>query len=90
MPYFALFYDYVPNVVERRAPFRPAHLELYRAWQADGRLVMGGAIGDPPHGGLIVFDVGSVDEVEAFATADPYVQNGVVTGRRIEPWAVVS
>ncbi|MEA2412316.1 MAG: hypothetical protein QOC77_2877 [Thermoleophilaceae bacterium] len=90
MPHFVLLYDYVPNVVERRAPFRPAHLELYREWRSQGRLVMGGAIGDPPHGALIVFDVASADEVEDFAAADPYVANGIVTGRRVEPWAVVS
>jgi uncharacterized protein len=88
--YFALFYDYVDNIVERRAPHRPAHLELYRHWRAEGRLVMGGAIGDPPHGGLIVFDVDGREEVEAFAEADPYVQNRLVTARRVEPWAVVS
>jgi uncharacterized protein len=90
MPHFVLVYDYVPDVVERRAPFRPAHLELYREWRADGRLVMGGAVGDPPHGALIVFDVESAEAVEAFAAADPYVQNGIVTARRVEPWAVVS
>ena len=90
MAHFALHYDYVPNIVERRAPFRAAHLELYRAWRADGRLVMGGAVGEPPHGALIVFDVESAAEVEEFAAVDPYVLNGLVTDRRIEPWAVVS
>jgi len=90
MSHFVLEYDYVPGIVERRAPFRPAHLELYREWRAAGRLVMGGAVGDPPHGGLIVFDVDSAAEVEEFASADPYVVNGLVTARRIEPWAVVS
>jgi len=90
MGYFVLMYEYVPDVVERRAPFRPAHLELYREWRADGRIVMGGAVGDPPHGALIVFEVDSPDAVEAFAAADPYVRNGIVTARRVEPWAVVA
>jgi uncharacterized protein len=90
MAYFALFYDYVDDIVERRAPHRPAHLELYRRWREEGRLVMGGALGDPPHGALIVFDVEGADGVEEFATADPYVVNGLVTARRVEPWAVVS
>jgi uncharacterized protein len=86
---YALFYDYVDNIVERRAPHRPEHLVLYGEWRADGRLVMGGAIGDPPYGALIVFDVEDPAEIEEFCAADPYVQNGLVTGRRIEPWAVV-
>ena len=90
MAYFALLYDYVDNAVEKRAPHRPAHLELYRRWREEGKLVMGGALGDPPHSALIVFDVDSADAVDEFAEADPYVQNGVVTARRIEPWAVVS
>jgi uncharacterized protein YciI len=89
MAHFVLHYDYVPNIVERRAPFRPDHLELYRSWRASGRLVMGGAVGDPPHGALIVFDVADASEVEEFAAADPYVLNGLVAARRIEPWAVV-
>ena len=51
---------------------------------------MGGAIGDPPHGALIVFDVAGPEQVEEFAASDPYVLNGLVTARRVEPWAVVS
>ena len=90
MAYFALFYDYVDNVVEMRAPHRPAHLDLYRRWREAGRLVMGGALGDPPRGALIVFDVDGADAVEEFAAADPYVRNGIVTARRVEPWKVVS
>jgi uncharacterized protein YciI len=90
MRHFVLFYDYVPHIVERRAPHREAHLALYRRWREEGRLVMGGAIGDPPHGALIVFSVDDVAEVEEFVAADPYVSEGLVTARRIEPWAVVS
>lgn len=89
MPHFALHYDYVPDIVERRAPFRPAHLELYRRWRAEGRLLIGGALGDPPTGALIVFTVDSAGEVEEFAASDPYVLNGLVTARYVEPWAVV-
>ena len=37
-----LFYDYVENAVERRAPFREEHLAWARAWKDDGRLVMAG------------------------------------------------
>jgi uncharacterized protein len=86
---YALFYDYVDNIVERRAPHREQHLELYRDWQSQGRLVMGGALGDPPYGALIVFDVDDPALVDEFAATDPYVLNGLVTARRVEPWAVV-
>ena len=43
-----LHYDYVEDIVERRAPHRPAHLELVGKWVEDGRVVAGGATGDPP------------------------------------------
>ena len=85
----ALFYDYVENIVERRAPYRDQHLALVNEWRADGRFVMGGAIGDPPHGALLVFLVEDPAQLEEFVAADPYVAKGLVTGRRVEPWAVV-
>ena len=87
--HYILFYDYVPNIVERRAPHRAAHLELVRRWKDQGRFVMGGALGDPPHGAAIVLRGDDPDVVEEFLAADPYVSEGLVTARRIEPWAVV-
>ena len=80
-----LLYDYVEDVLERRVPHRAAHLALAGRWKADGRMVMGGALGDPPHGGLLVFRSGA----EEFAAADPYVAAGIVTAWRVEPWTVV-
>ncbi|MGZ4277743.1 MAG: YciI family protein [Solirubrobacteraceae bacterium] len=87
---YALFYDYVEDVVERRGPYRQAHLDLIGRWHADGRVALGGALGDPPHSGLIVFRVADAAEVEAFVADDPYVQNGIVVGHRVEPWNVVT
>ena len=34
-----------------------AHLDLIKRWHGDDRLVMAGAVGDPPYGGLLVFRV---------------------------------
>ncbi|MGZ4270730.1 MAG: YciI family protein [Solirubrobacteraceae bacterium] len=87
---YALFYDYVEDVVERRGPYRQAHLDLIGRWHADGRVALGGALGDPPHSGLIVFRVADAAEVGAFVADDPYVQNGIVVGHRVEPWNVVT
>jgi uncharacterized protein YciI len=84
-----LFYDYVENVVERRAPFREAHLEVAREWKDDGRIVMAGALGKPPTGALFVFLVDDPAEIETFVASDPYVINGIVTAHRIAPWTVV-
>jgi uncharacterized protein YciI len=85
----ALFYDYVENAVERRAPYREDHLSWAQTWKQDGRIVMAGALGDPPHGALFVFRVDDPAQVEEFVAGDPYVSGGVVTGHRVEPWNVV-
>ncbi|MGI8864536.1 MAG: YciI family protein [Solirubrobacteraceae bacterium] len=84
-----LFYDYVDDMLDRRYPYRQAHLERIGAEREAGRVVMAGALGDPPHGAAIVFRDASRDEIEAFARADPYVEAGLVTARRIERWNVV-
>ena len=34
-----LFYDYVENVVERRAPYRAGHLALVGQWKAEGKVI---------------------------------------------------
>jgi uncharacterized protein YciI len=85
-----LFYDYVVNAVERRAPYRAGHLELVGKWKAEGRLVSGGALGQPPTGAMLVFLVDDPAEVEAFVTQDPYVSGGIVTAHRVVPWTVVT
>jgi uncharacterized protein len=83
-----LHYHYVEGILERRAPHREAHLDHVRRWHEQGRVVMAGAVGDPPHGAVFVFSVDDPAEVEAFADADPYAAAGLVTARRVEPWAV--
>ncbi|MDX6553865.1 MAG: uncharacterized protein QOD86_60 [Miltoncostaeaceae bacterium] len=83
-----LFYEYVTeDIVERRAPHRPFHIALLRKWMDEGRILMGGALGDPPTGALIVFADGGAEE---FVEKDPYVVNGLVTSWRVEDWNVVS
>jgi uncharacterized protein YciI len=82
-----LIYDYVADIVERRAEHREAHLAAIARGKDEGRIVMAGAVGDPPHGALIVFR--DAADAERFAAADPYVAAGLVTDRRVEPWTVV-
>ena len=87
--YFLLLYDYVENVVERRAPYREAHLGLVREYVARGELLLGGAFADPVDGAALAFKVGSRSKVEEFVAKDPYVVDGLVTGWRIREWTVV-
>jgi uncharacterized protein YciI len=84
-----LFYSYVDDILERRGPYREAHLAGIRAELEAGRVVMAGAVGDPPHGAVIVFGDVEAEVIEGFARSDPYVEAGLVTVWRVEPWNVV-
>ena len=86
---FVLLYDYVENVVEKRAPFRPDHLALANEYLERGELLMAGAFADPVDGAAFVFTVEDRARVEAFVAADPYVANGLVPSWRIREWTVV-
>ena len=86
---FVLLYDYVENVVEKRAPFRGDHLALATEYLDRGELVMAGAFADPVDGAAFVFSVEDRARVEAFVAADPYVANGLVPSWRIREWTVV-
>ena len=83
-----LRYEYVPDIAERRAEHRPAHLELIEAYHADERMEIAGAVGDPPSWGLLVFR--DAESAEAFRAEDPYAAAGLVTRWTIEPWTVVT
>ena len=87
--HYLLFYDVVDNYAERRVPFRAAHLAHARRAQANGDLVLGGAFANPIDGTMLLFRGSSPAAAEAFATADPYVTNGLVTKWRIREWTTV-
>ena len=87
--YFVLLYDYVEDIVERRVPFRQAHLALAREYADRGELILGGAFADPVDGAAIVFELDDPARIEAFVEKDPYVINGLVTEWRIREWTVV-
>jgi len=84
-----LLYDYVDDMLERRGPYREAHLARIRAERDAGRIVSAGALGDPPRGGAIVFRGVDRGTIEQFVRGDPYVEAGLVTGWRLEPWKLV-
>ncbi len=84
-----LFYEYVDDMVERRGPYREAHLARIGAEREAGRIVMAGALGDPPHGGAVVFRGVPEAEIESFARTDPYMEAGLVKSWRSELWKLV-
>lgn len=89
MNHYILLYTYVPDILEKREPHRPAHLASLRDLHASGTVVMAGATGDPVDGAAIVFRAPSPETAADFAETDPYVVNGLVTSWRVVPWTVV-
>lgn len=89
MSYYALFYWFVGDYLERRPAFREEHLGLARAAHGRGELLLAGAFGNPADGALLVFRAPDTAAIEAFVRADPYVLNGLVTRWQIRPWTVV-
>jgi uncharacterized protein YciI len=87
--YYVLFYDYVENVLERRAPLREKHLGLAKKAHERGELLLAGALSDPVDQGVLVWKVENPSTIEEFAKADPYVTGGIVERWRIRPWNVV-
>jgi hypothetical protein len=88
--HYLLIYDTAPAYLTRRGEFRQAHLDLAWAAHDRGELVMGGAVGDPVDSAILLFHGNSPAAAEAFARADPYVQNGLVKQWVVKPWTTVA
>jgi uncharacterized protein len=84
---WVLFYELVDDYLERRPALREEHLSLARAARERGELLQAGALSDPFDRALLVFagDDGG-ERAEAFAEADPYVRNGLVTAYTVRRW----
>ena len=96
----ALQYTYGDDYLEAREQYRAAHLAaawaavdhlaLLRAAHERGELLLGGAVGEGPFSGLLIFQGDDpVAAAERFASADPYVVNGVVRSWTARPWTTV-
>ncbi|GAX29325.1 hypothetical protein FisN_16Hh241 [Fistulifera solaris] len=84
-----LEYAYVPDVLEKRGPYRAEHLELAQSLIAQDRCLAGGPFtdGGSPLGAYFWFT--SDEAAREFVAKDPYVANGIVTGHKIYEWSVV-
>ena len=87
--HYLLFYSYVDQFLERRPPFREAHLA--HAWSAceRGVLRLAGALADPADAAVLWFEGESPDVAIDFVRNDPYVHNGLVSSWKIREWTTV-
>eukprot|EP00472_Partenskyella_glossopodia_P006661 CAMPEP_0197534374 /NCGR_PEP_ID=MMETSP1318-20131121/46937_1 /TAXON_ID=552666 /ORGANISM="Partenskyella glossopodia, Strain RCC365" /LENGTH=124 /DNA_ID=CAMNT_0043091617 /DNA_START=15 /DNA_END=389 /DNA_ORIENTATION=+ len=84
---YMLVYDYVEDVLEKRTPHRPGHLQLIKEGMEAGNVIMAGALANPPDKAYIVMS--SEEAAAEFSKVDPYVLNGVVTSYSIREWNTV-
>jgi len=95
---YAIISQDIENSLEKRLSVRPAHLERLQALKDAGRLILAG-----PHplvdaedagaagfsGSLIVAEFDSLQAVQAWADADPYVSAGVYESVVVKPFKKV-
>lgn len=95
---YAIISQDVENSLAKRMSARPAHLQRLHQLQEAGRLILAG-----PHpaidcenpgdagfsGSLIVAEFGSLEEAQAWADADPYIEAGVYATVSVKPFKKV-
>lgn len=94
MKHYLLIYTGASDYLERRPLYRDEHLRL--TWEAvqRGELLLGGTTGvvsgETVDGAMVLWGVDEAPKVvEEFASADPYVMNGLVTKWEIKKWDTV-
>ncbi|MFN3360417.1 MAG: YciI family protein [Pseudanabaenaceae cyanobacterium] len=85
MKKFVLWGTYCDDVLQKRAPFRQAHLDYLQSLQQQGKLQTIGPTQDMRRvfGVYIAKDEG---EARALIEADPYWQNQVWTSYEVYEW----
>ncbi len=89
LKHFALFYEAVPDMMEKRTPHRPGHVALLKEYDARGQLELAGAFPTGVPGSLMVFRGETEQVAKDFAEADPYVQAGLITNWYVREWTTV-
>jgi uncharacterized protein YciI len=85
-PLTALFYKYVPDVLEKRGAVRMVHLVFAAKAKQEGKLLYGGAFDPVSDGAMLVFNGDCKEYVENFAKNDPYVTSKLVSSYEIKKW----
>ncbi|KAL6751071.1 hypothetical protein V8C86DRAFT_2789396 [Haematococcus lacustris] len=87
--HWLLTYTYVDGILEKRGPYRTAHLANAKIYLDAGKIVIGGAVGDPPNSAMLLWGpAASEEDIHRFMQADPYVKAGLVIAWTISPFTV--
>lgn len=96
--WYAVISEDVKDSLEKRGKARDAHLARLRTLADDGRVLIAGphpAIDSPDpgpagfSGSLVVVDFPSLEDAEAWAAADPYIDAGVYQKVTVKPFKLV-
>ncbi|GEA08944.1 hypothetical protein KUL42_37050 [Alteromonas sp. KUL42] len=88
----------VADSLEKRLAARPAHLARLEQLKAEGRLILAGPFpaidsNDPGPAGftgsLVVAEFETIDDAQAWADADPYIEAGVYDSVLVKPYKKV-
>ncbi len=95
---YAVISQDVENSLEKRMAVRPAHIERLNSLKNEGRLILAG-----PHpaidnnepgeagftGSLVVAEFDSLEDAQAWADADPYMDSGAYESVVVKPFKKV-
>lgn len=95
---YAIMSEDVKGSLPKRLQARPAHLERLQTLKAEGRLVMAGPFpaidsSEPGEAGftgsLVVAEFNSLEDAQAWADADPYIEAEVYRQVIVKPYKKV-
>lgn len=96
--YYAIISEDVENSLPLRLQARPAHIERLQDLKAEGRLLVAGphpALDTPDPGdagftgSLVIAEFESLEDAQAWADADPYIEAGVYRTVIVKPFKAV-
>ncbi|QSP93478.1 YciI family protein [Marinobacter salinisoli] len=96
--YYAIISEDIENSLPLRQTARPAHLDRLNLLKNEGRLLVAGphpAIDTPDPGeagftgSLVIADFDSLEDAQAWADADPYIEAGVYKHVVVKPFKAV-
>ncbi|PSB01441.1 YciI family protein [Merismopedia glauca] len=85
MAKFVLWGSYCENVIEKRAPYRQAHLDGLNQQKADGILITLGPTQDLTKV-FGIYEAPDAATVRQLIESDPYWKNGIWTEYEVKEW----
>jgi uncharacterized protein len=85
MPKYVMWGSYCENVLEKRTPYRQAHLDRLATLKAEGAMITIGPTQDLQKV-FGVYEAADEPAVRQLIEDDPYWQNGIWTGYDVYEW----